>query len=113
MENASVAELYEPTNRRQEDTLSSAASPKGGVQITRSVRSINCSSIAVSISAVVAIPVYDERSVSISIVVAVLVDNNRPITVAIPVTVARLEHRWFAGVANGPDGTRERRGIKV
>jgi hypothetical protein len=49
----------------------------------------NCSSIALSISTAVAIPVYDDRSISISIAVAVLVDDNRPITVAIPVTVAR------------------------
>jgi|ERR1700730_15736092 len=62
----------------------------------------NCSSIAVSISTVIAIPVYDDRSVSISIAVAVLVDNNRPITVAIPVPVARSD-RYATGPNTDPD----------
>jgi hypothetical protein len=56
--------------------------------MTRSVTvDDNWSLIMVSISTVVTIPVYDDRSVSISI--AVLVDNNRSITVAIPVAVVR------------------------
>jgi hypothetical protein len=65
--------------------------------MTRSVTvDDNWSLIMVSISTVVTIPVYDDRSVSISI--AVLVDNNRSITVAIPVAVVRPD--WYATRTN-------------
>ena len=72
----------------------------------------NWSSIAVSISTVIAIPVYDDRSVSISIAVAVLVDNNRPITVAIPVPVARSD-RYATGPNTDPDSSSAPAGIAL